>query len=523
MRRGALGNISRRSVSAALRAVALAVAALTAPSCHSSQKCAPLAVTTAQACSTQADCNDAGYTALACVNGFCRRTCTGDGDCSIQMLSANRPKGCAAGTSTLTYVCESELCVQGCSAAVPCPFPGEQCVDSRCVLYQEGFEKAHTCAGKPPPAADQVVTLQAICWNDIPEALSNSRTRVVFTGSGSCSSGDDSCAGPAAEGVRFLVVQRVPTPAVGTADSGSTCRPCACCLECQLNPPSTAPDPASCPSGDAPPVYACATSTPAVCRAVCDQCSHCPAQTATVGVGLLSCEVPAAKHDCTACASYDRCIARSSSTACASLSGACTACRDAQQCMVSNPGSSTCNVDNRRVSLASLIQACNAAGDDCFSTPIHRARSQLTEDEQATVSSTIALQGVTGNVVLELQYVPFDIHATYRQVVQGVPPSSWQVMPQAVKVQFCAGQCDQTASWKDATLADDSPAAFPPSNERDNGLSFGSQTSLDWRSGRLEVPIPPAFRTTAFRFRLVPQLADSGRVGIDNISIRRRQ
>ncbi len=166
--------------------------------------------------------------------------------------------------------------------------------------------------------------------------------------------------------------------------------------------------------------------------------------------------------------------------------------------------------------------ACEAQGaDGCFRVPIRFPRSQLTEEEQSLTSPAIPLSGVGGELVLQFDYVPFSIGERYVRVIQGFESKDWPRLKQEVRVQLCASNCDREGSWTDASQTNGASARFPEDKERGNALSMGNQTGLDWRSGRTFVSIPEAFRTTAFRFRFVPELEEDARVGLDNILIRR--
>ena len=131
-----------------------------------------------------------------------------------------------------------------------------------------------------------------------------------------------------------------------------------------------------------------------------------------------------------------------------------------------------------------------------------------------------AISGISGALVVEFDQVPFNVGLTYRRGIQDTDPQTWPVEPQQVRVQFCGGACDSDASWVDGQLPTGGPAIFPPVAQRFNGLSLGSQSAVDWTSGRIQVVIPTQVRTANFRIRFLPELGDGVRVGIDNIQIR---
>ncbi len=534
--------MGRRLASCLVVSVALLVSACSG---KKNSGCPPLVASADVQCSTSNDCFDQGYVTLSCINGTCKRPCSSDSDCSLQALNERVTNACKEMQTGKppTLICEDELCVTGCPDA-PCQ-SGEMCVNGRCVLYSEGFEGN---------ASLPIVTLENIGWNSPMMALglelSNTKTLVVSTGRPNCSLGDNDCAGPAAEGIHYLAVATTPTPAIGTANSGVTCRACACCLDCKLNAPSTPPDLATCPTGNVPEDYVC--NSDAACGSVCSQCDACVAQDAMVGQGLLMCEMQAAARTCHACVAYDQCVNTQVMSrgcvkqadghyggVCCSMQGdschqyagmpamcntcvempcapqapPCTACRDAIQCDLSGSMSADC---------VQAKQTCTAQGaDGCYPTPIDRPRSVLTDAEQASTSPVVAsLQGVSGPVQLELEYVPFNVGDKYTLVVQGQPRSSWKKVEQQLLIQLCADHCDNPMSWVTAKLRDGSEASIPPLGQRSNGITLGGQSTIDWTSGHVVVDVPEMFRTASFRFRFLPELDASARVGIDAIVIR---
>jgi len=155
--------------------------------------------------------------------------------------------------------------------------------------------------------------------------------------------------------------------------------------------------------------------------------------------------------------------------------------------------------------------------------PVDYPREQLEPGEQALESFAIDLSSASGPVVLEFSYVAFDVGDRYLPGVQGESVCSWETRPQEVLVQLCAGDCLEDSSWVNARFTDGARAAFPPPSQRGNGLPFGSQSPVDWRSGRLVVEIPESLRSDAMRFRFLPRLSENASVGIDDILVRSRR
>lgn len=462
------------------------------PGCSGkSSECAPRVISSDQTCAATADCVEAGFQTLTCVDGLCQRQCARDADCALGVIEgeAEACKDLAAPPG----ICEAQLCVVGCPD-VPCG-AGESCVQGRCVYDYEGFEI---------PAGGDYVDLPILGFNQLPKERENVLLQVAWQGRPGCSLGDERCAGPAAAGERFGIVGTYPTPPRGAPLEGKTCRTCACCLECLLDPPPEAPILASCPRQQSLPLaFACPAAVPPVCRSVCEACESCPGATrAEPPERLLACEALAASKTCTAC------------TACPEDEAceACDACAQARRCVVTMPGSAACMQSQA---------ACAAQGaDGCFLTPIRYRREQLTEAEQALVSRPINLAGAQGRVVLQLDYVPFNVGFEYRPGIQGTPPSEWPTRPQELRIQLCGGRCEEESSWRDAA-ADGAPLVLPPQALRRNGLTLGSQTALDWRGGRVVVPIPEDLRTAELRYRLLPRLGPGVLVGVDEIYVRR--
>lgn len=518
-----------REVARGARLVAFFGMLLASAGCSGSKPCSARAVTSEEACKTTADCVAAGFSTLSCISGVCRRGCTTDEDCSVG--GSDEGDACEGGGSTAgPAVCEAQLCVPGCPEA-PCA-AGETCVRGRCALAFEGFEL---------PGGADAATLATLGWNGLPKELDNFATLIVESGSPGCSLGDPRCAGPASEGDRFVTLARVPTSEKGTPSVGFTCRSCACCLECQLSPPpSGVARVPECPRDPGVAVaLMCPASPPAVCEGVCTDCEACVlADSARLGERLLACETAAARRTCPACSGCDAegcegcraascpdCRTDPAGTACQECEQrscpscepcrACVLCSEALECGISDPGGAECIAKRG---------ACDAMGrDGCYPTPVHYPRAELTDAEQALVSPEMRLAGVEGEVVLELDHVPFDVGEAYRPGQQGVPASTWSTARQEVVIELCAGRCEDPASWRPAELTTGDTASFPPLAQRRNGLSLGRQTSVDWRGGRVRASIPAELFTNTFRFRIVPRLAEDVRVGIDNVLVRRKR
>jgi hypothetical protein len=507
--------------------------------------CAPPVVTTTQSCQTTGDCVSAGFRSLSCVNGKCLRPCTIDDDCSISQLVGEQCKSQLLGTLP-TFVCESELCTSGCSMDKDCTNPGETCNAGRCQIYHESFEIR---------MGQDTITLQSIGWDEFKYPLQNNRTAILYSGIMSCQLGDPQCAGAAADGLRFLALQTVPTGPIGEADTfSSTCRACACCVQCRLAPSTF--DPTMCPVDTfQPDDYACPAQIPGSCSAVCGQCDQCSAAKTTdascnltplnIGAnsGLLECEQQAAGKGCSSCPTSDQCLCQQlammqgTPSACSDQGNpchstsvnACKQCLAQNACMMQSQPCEACRTDamckaNNDQSAECLMaaQTCMTQGTDgCFTTPTHRIDTQFDDCEEATISSTVSLDGISGNLLLEFQYVPFNVGDDYIQVQQGQPRASWMRIKQEVLAQLCAADCGKAASWSDAMLTSGDKASIPPAGQRNNGLHLGNQTVVDWSSNHVSIPIPDAMHTKTFHFRFVPRLDDGVIVAIDNIVIRR--
>lgn len=486
-------------------------------------------------CVTTADCVSLGERGRQCVDGRCERGCERDVDCKPNLECEIGDRECeleAERLATMSFVCEDLVCRSGCPD-VACG-AGEQCVAGRCAYYAEGFEGAMS-GGR--------VTLESLGWNRIPRAKRNTKLVIAATGAPGCGaeSERDACAGPAGDGGRFLVVERQPANAQGTAEFGTTCRACTCCAECR-DPLARTSTTASCPGLALPEVTMCTASPPAACAAICAACDQCETELAGVVpteadalARLGVCGRQVAERTCSACKAHDACLRermaenracpggaypacqnapttqaeceRCLIAECANLEGPCFECRNALRARADNPSEPELWRD--------AVARCDAQGDDgCWPAPKRYERGVLTEDEQSAESPVIDLSQASGEVVLELLYVPFDVGASYTRVVDLRPSRDWPSEPQRVVVQMCGGSCERPESWTDA-------AELPRADERDNGLLFALHNRADWTLGRLRVAVPPALRGAGFQFRLVPKLADDVRVGVDRVVIRR--
>lgn len=488
-----------------------------------------------QDCTTSLDCADANLAGLACVDGKCRLPCLRDDDCRGSDFGDD-----ACGVSSgAAAICEGQICVSGCPDQ-PCAADQPVCAAGRCAYAYESFEQAD----------DVAPTLATLGWNQLGRELENPQTFIAFTGTGDCAPGP-SCGGPAARGARFVVLGTQPTPEKGTPLTATSCRACACCLSCRLDPPLQPPSILECP-GDAsvPARLACGPATrcdepppseavPAVCADLCEACAQCDgADPGRLGSLLSACEAQAARQTCSSCVACEStdaacracrdaqcggpCADRYSSAclACEADAGCdcgacrdCSSCEDARACREGGGASERC---------ADLQARCDALGaDGCYAVPVDYPRAELTPGEQALESFPVDLSGATGRVVIELSYVSFNVGDTYLPGEQGTSVCAWTEAPQEVVVQLCGGGCAEASAWVDAAFDDGRRAAFPPESQRGNGLPFGSQSAVDWRSGRLRVEVPPELRGAGFRFRFLPRLSENAAVAIDEIIVRR--
>lgn len=499
------------SVARALGAIALTLAAIQA-SCGKSN----------EACDTTQDCIRRADTGTSCINGRCAFPCVDDADCvglstGNALTNPDLPQRATQG-----LVCEAGQCVSGCAANVApevCA-AGEQCVAGRCAAYAESFE-----ATRPgSPVLLETRGFNKVCFggvvDDVCVDLQNKATRVMWRGEENCSTAgrEEVCAGTAADGQYFVSLERQTTPERPTRALGDSCLPCRCCLAC-TDPAYRRPGEASCGGATFPDVNSCQATPPAACTAVCAACAACPERPAAqVGTGLSACEARSAPYTCAFCAAELACLERSDGdpAPCRAEIEACRVCERARQLQEQSP-------DDPPLWAADKA-ACDAQGNGgCYQIPVALQRNALTDDEQALTSPAIDLSAATAPLVLELQYVPFDVGDTWRPVLQGQPRETWPSEVQRVRVQLCGSDCARPASWVDATGLDGAPLALPTDEERRNRLQFQLQSPGDWRSGRLVVAIPDALRTSTFHYRLVPRLADGVRVGVDAIRIRRRR
>ncbi|MBI2372540.1 MAG: hypothetical protein HYV07_00940 [Deltaproteobacteria bacterium] len=519
-----------------------ALAALFAQGCTSSS----------DGCRTTADCAESGSAGLTCVDGACVHACSVDSDC--EEVGAD-------------YICEARICVPGCPATA-C-VSGQVCTYGRCAFFYEGFEADRI---------GEVATLEALGWNPNVRELRNEEAIVVYNREGCTIEDEESkCAGTPAEGSYYLSIERTPTPPTGTEEFGVTCGSCRCCLECRdaarrnsasqrvyyhsnagtpppgcgngtvETSPSCADEPppgtrceqcddgnttggdgcspacrrelAECPGVNAV-ADMCTADVDSACADICSACDACPnANAGAIGDGLTSCETDAALKSCSACLAYEACIAANPTNpeACEETQRPCIACREADRLTIEVPDQPSVWREWRQICDSQSL------GDRCYATQVARPRSALTEDEQAVESPKISIAGVSGDLVLEFQYLAFNIGDSYRPVDQTKPKEEWPLVTQEVEIQLCGGNCAAPESWKPATFTTSAPAKFPTGIEKNNGLFFANQNRTDWRANLREALIPAELRTTEFQFRFLPRLADGARVGVDAVAVRERR
>lgn len=473
-------------------------------------------------CRTSTDCADAGFTDLACVDGRCRALCFDDEDCRQVFDEA-----CEVDPAVSTAVCVQRKCRAGCPAA-PCA-AGERCFDGRCALFRESFEGDGTSA----------TTLASLGWGGGGE-LRNPNLGLALDCGGDCGAADP--AGPAADGRRFAVIGTEPAPEKGTARTAPTCRACACCLDCILDPPLVAPSILDCPLDPVPVRLFCGPAresceepppddaVPAECAGVCAACDDCADRADPVpGRLLTSCERRAAEKACRPCAQCDdlgcrACREGSCADDCANVdSDACEQCELTAGCEDCGPcrDCTACeDAEQPGPRQLALRARCDALGSDgCFPTPIDYPRAQLTDAEQALTSPPIDLSGAPGPLVLEFRYVPFNIGSAYTVSEQGTSSCDWPSAPQEVRVQACGGGCDAPEAWVDLALAD-LGGALPPDGQRSNGLRLPGQSGIDWSIGRAGGPLPPGLVGPETRIRFLPRLSEFARLGVDEVVIR---
>lgn len=479
--------------------------------------CPPLVVRSDEACETTADCVEAGFSTLQCVNGRCGIACASDSDCALEASPACiASQGPPPDAVCVDLVCRAKCGEQSCA-------DGEQCAGGRCVLGAEGFE------ARPD---EPVSSLERFGWNQLEGAeLKNPTVVLASTGISGCNLGDPNCAGVAAEGERYVLIGTQGTSEKGTASLEPTCRPCACCLECQAHPELYADGSEGCPLGrEIPAPLMCVDD--AVCASVCTACDGCLASELETGPNLVACEARAAQRTCPACPRCEADACRScretscgevcealSSTACVECEMAnCGACVDCRACDVCGQAASCARIDPNAADCRNDRRRCDALGDDgCFPTPVGYARSELSEAEQALTSPPLGLAPGAADVVLAFTYVPFRVGRTYFESRQGVPASMWQRRTQEVLVQLCSSGCEAPDAWVDAEAWSGGAASLPDEGGRENGVSVGKQSEVDWRRGRMQVRIPSALRGPQLRVRFLPRLGAEARVGLDDL------
>ncbi|MGF1508335.1 MAG: hypothetical protein ACFB9M_02390 [Myxococcota bacterium] len=489
----------------------------------STSECSSVRVESNTACASSRDCAEEGLVNLSCVNGRCALPCVRDADCTLTDVEEE----CPLGEGFASAFCSDQVCTVGCPA-VPCGGGQPVCVSGRCGYFFEGFER------------DEPAALEVLGWNGF-GTLRNPSHELALDCAGTACGGEDP-RGPASEGERFAVFGTASAPEKGTASTGPTCRACACCVDCRLDPPAVQLSVLDCPrNASVPPRLYCGPPrscsdpvppepTPSECRAVCDACEACPDAEIPPSDPLLSaCEVLAASKTCAACRDCDVEACRECRNisceeacedplddACASCEAErgcpcascrdCTACDDARTCASGTGGGPACQ---------GLADRCAALGaDGCFQVPQSYPRAQLTDAEQALTSPPIDLSAARGTVHLQFDYVPFNVGDSFREPEQGVSACLWPLVPQTLQVQFCRGDCERPENWQ--TVLD----GLPMPQDRNNGLRLGGQSGVDWRAGRVEVDVPESFWSSRFRFRFLPRLSAFTRIGVDRIWVR---
>jgi hypothetical protein len=495
--------------------------------------CNVLQLVTEESCVRTQDCIDLGFTRQSCINGICRTPCTEDRNCTLtdaERADLVEDAQACEDTPGQTGICESQVCVEGCSVGgSDCP-NGMSCAPvlaagasesnvGRCAYYAESFEG---------PVGG---TLQGLGWNAFPKALENRRTRIVFEGVTNCESpntpdfpGSDTCAGPAADGTQFVVVQSVPASERGSAPQiGRTPKSCACCLSCIANPggfsattcPSSVPTTLSfqCGSDCACSQDPCRQNTaPPACQSVCAACAGLM-DTRPSGEGLMTCEIPPARTSCPSCDSCDQRLTQNNCSGCPQ--GDCRQCTDCADCDACDLAFSCQESGNNSARCLAAQSRCAGLGNSgCYSVATGYPREELTDAEQALVSPAIPISGVAGRLVLQFDYISLNVRDTYSVSRQNVPSCEWLREDELLSLEFCAENCETPASWSSM------PLVVPPRAQRNNGLQLFQQSVLDWRAGRIDVEIPDSFRTNTFRFRFLPRMDEDSGVGVDNILIR---
>lgn len=516
-------------------------------------------------CRTNADCalapaNLCDQTlALSCVSGECVELCETDADCREDPLESTDRRECGGVNPNRFRVCADRRCAAGCvppgmnGEGLACG-AGETCAaDGRCALFAESFE---------PPAGETSISLpvlREVCrtegtdpsscskWDDLPRAKRNTASRVSFAGLPNCNreaiGAEDVCAGPAAQGSFFLRLQRVPI-ASRSALFDFTCAACKCCSDCLDGTLRLDSEP-TCLGVSIPEIpRMCVNPSEPACASVCADCSQCPAvppgedqrPTTEEETGLNQCQVVAAARICPAWLDSESCRLAARAAACQSV------CPNPEetpapcdQCLRSE-----CADEERTYRACELAQterlACPGCTDiwgplqdlcdtqgpmACVQGPVLVNRGNLKESEQAVVSPILNLQGVTGDLRLTFQYIPFKVGPSFYLYSSNDPedlldPTNAEgVYPQEVRVQFCGGGCESESNW----VA--SGRLLPTVAERNNGLQPGLHAAGDWAVYGFDVSIPDALRTSGFRFRFLPRLADDAVLGVDNVIVRR--
>lgn len=503
--------------------------------------CAPKVVVTEFECQTAQDCIDEGFSNLTCLDGRCRRACIEDADCVINKEELDESCQSVGEPQPQTPICENQACKTGCPA-VACG-PGEACVSGRCAYDYEGFEI---------PDGETFVDLRTIGFvaaeadPNNPTNAVNPLTMIAQRGVAGCTLGDERCAGEAAFGDRFVWLRYKAASPKGQADTSFTCKACACCLDCLANPPPSGQNAtfATCPGTterlwSLPQPLMCPATPPAECAQVCTACEGCPAApAANIGDRLVSCEIQAASRACASCQTCDTFVASCRGSTCGAAcanpnSTECSTCIDtmcltANECLdcIACGESANCRAAMQSTAecAAHRTRCLDLGNDGCYPTPRNYDRAQLFDLEQALTSRPIDLSQAAGGVAIQFDYVAFNVGTSFKVAEQGVDPAMWQTAPQEVVLQICTANCSDDASWMDPVTRAGGRVIFPPESRRDNGLTLGSQSTLDWRAGRVVIELERSglggTPSSTFRYRFLPALSDGASVGIDEIYVR---
>jgi hypothetical protein len=213
-------------------------------------------------------------------------------------------------------------------------------------------------------------------------------------------------------------------------------------------------------------------------------------------------------------ADCDRCLLKE----CASLEDNCMVCRRAINLKATHPEEPELWRD--------FETTCTNLGDAaCYEAPKSTLRTDLTFDEQAMESPSIDLSATQSqSLVLQFEFIAYDLKDTFIRVIQGRPESEWPKEKERVMVQFCAANCELSENWQNGSFAGTTEESFIPADtERRNGILYTQQNRADWTLHRRMVSIPQNMRTKDFRFRFVPVLSQGVRVGVDNIFIKEQK